>query len=239
MKKRIVSLLLMVCMLFTVATVAHAYDINGKYKVELRMNYSTTFGTLFVPCGSPEITVEYKWSTDPANSHNYGWILHVNGQKIPSRGGSSYGWSNKALATATGIPNLTGLDYVAKNYAVIQDGKPDPLAKSFTVPKTGKGTWASQSFRKNAEVKNFSIKFVDKSNKLLSDLSYPMTISVGQTLTIDSSTDEELRAYLSDKGYIFVPLNQNKTISCTYDSTGKSILTPEEVTFVVTMLEPV
>ncbi|MBS5623366.1 MAG: hypothetical protein KHW69_10070, partial [Clostridium sp.] len=221
MKKRLFSLLLAVCMLFCVSSVAFAYDysIDGSYQVEYRINDNgyKTLEYLWVPCGQT-VTVEYKWTTSPAYPYEYAWVLHVNGVKIPSRGLNQYGWlyASPSLEEATGIEGLTGFDIVPAQYAVIRNGKPNPLSVDYTAPATGNGS-ATKYFSLWQLSSTFSVYFEDEDGNRIESLSYSYRpISYGE-FTLDA---DDVQAYLAENGYELVPPEQSHTVNYGVDASG-------------------
>ena len=231
MKKRLFSLLLAVCMLFCVSSVAFAYDysIDGSYQVEYRISYKT-LGYLWVPCGQT-VTVEYKWTTSPAYPYEYAWVLHVNGVKIPSRGLNQYGWqyASPSLEEATGIEGLTGFDIVPAQYAVIRNGKPNPLSVDYTAPATGNGS-ATKYFSLRQLSSTFSVYFEDEDGNRIESLSCSYRpISYGE-FTLDA---DDVQAYLAENGYELVPPEQSYTVNYGVDASGNDVFEPSEVVFTV------
>ena len=230
MKKRLFSLLLAVCMLFCVSSVAFAYDysIDGSYQVEYRINDNgyKTLGYLRVPCGQT-VTVEYKWTTSPAYPYEYAWVLHVNGVKIPSRGLNQYGWlyASLSLEEATGIEGLTGFDIVPAQYAVIRNGKPNPLSVDYTAPATGNGS-ATKYFSLWQLSSTFSVYFEDEDGNRIESLSCSYRpISYGE-FTLDA---DDVQAYLAENGYELVPPEQSHTVNYGVDASGNDVFEPSKV----------
>ena len=234
MKKRLFALLLAACMLFCISSVASAYDysIDGKYQVEYRINDGgfKTVGYLWVPCGQT-VTVEYKWTTDPAYPYDYAWVLHVNGQKIPSIG-LSYGWQYDSLEDATGIEGLSGFDRVPQ-YAVIRNGRPSPLCIEYTAPATGNAP-VSKYFSLNKVTPTFYAYFEDKDGNRVEGLSYSYRPSSYGEFTIDEA---DVQAYLAENGYVLDPQGQSHTVNYTVDSSGKDVFEPSEGVFTVKPLQ--
>ena len=234
MKKRLFSLLLAVCMLFCVSSVAFAYDYSadGSYQVEYRINDNgyKTLGYLWVPCGKT-VTVEYKWTTSPAYPYEYAWVLHVNGVKVPSRGLNQYGWqyASPSLEEATGIEGLTGFDIVPAQYAVIRNGKPNPLSVDYTAPATGNGS-AIKYFSLRQLSSTFQVHFEDESGNRVDSLSYSYRPTTYGEFTLDA---DDVQAYLAENGYELVPPEQSHTVNYTVDASGNDVFEPSEVVFIV------
>lgn len=234
MKKRVFSLLLAVCMLFCISSVASAYDysIDGRYQVEYRINDNgyKTLGYLWVPCGE-SVTVEYKWTTEPAYPYEYAWVLHVNGVKVPSRGLNQYGWqyASPSLEDATGIEGLSGFDVVPAQYAVVRNGRPNPLSVEYTAPSTGNGS-ATKYFSLRTLSATFYVRFEDESGNPVDRLSYSYRPTTYGEFTLD---EDDVQAYLAENGYELVPPEQSHTVNYTVDSSGNDVFEPSEVVFIV------
>ena len=140
----------------------------------------------------------------------------MNGVKIPSRGLNQYGWqyASPSLEEATGIEGLTGFDIVPAQYAVIRNGKPNPLSVDYTAPATGNGS-ATKYFSLRQLSSTFSVYFEDEDGNRIESLSCSYRpISYGE-FTLDA---DDVQAYLAENGYELVPPEQSYTVNYGVDA---------------------
>lgn len=198
------------------------YDMNGRYQVDFRANmgngYVTMF-SLFVPSGGKSLNVKYVWGTDPKGGSQEGWILQINGEKVSTIYGTSYGFPN-------GIPSagITGSQMMGV-YSFVTNRDMSGVNWSYTSPNTGSGgaTKISYASTEISDAKlSLKVNYKDKETGAIV-ASYPAKVPAkygDSTVVADTA---QIPA-----GYKLNPTSQSKVVNLTQNGVN-----PNEVNFTI------
>lgn len=198
------------------------YDMNGRYQVDFRANmgngYVTMF-SLFVPSGGKSLNVKYVWGTDPKGGSQEGWILQINGEKVSTIYGTSYGFPNGIPSAGITGSQMTGV------YSFVTNRDMSGVNWSYTSPNTGSGGATKISYA-STEISNaklsLKVNYKDKeTGAIVASYTAKVPAKYGNsTVTPDMA---QIPA-----GYKLNPTSQSKVVNLTQNGVN-----PNEVNFTV------
>ena len=116
-------------------------------------------------------------------------------------------------------------------YAVIRNGKPNPLSVDYTGPGYGKRLRYQVFFALGSYLRRFLCILKTRMGAVSREsLSYSYRpISYGE-FTLDA---DDVQAYLAENGYELVPPEQSHTVNYGVDASGNDVFEPSKVVFIV------
>ncbi|MCC0762341.1 hypothetical protein IR151_04940 [Clostridioides sp. ES-S-0006-03] len=194
------------------------YDINGRYQVDFRANMGNgyvTFFSLFVPCGGNSLNVKYVWGTDPKGGSQEGWVLQVNGEKVSTIYGTSYGFPNGIPSAGITGSQMTGI------YSFVTNRDMSGVNWSYTSPNTGNGNATRTSYA-STEISNakLSIK-VNYKNKETGAIVGSYTTQVPAKYGNSTVTPDTTQI---PAGYKLDPASQSKVVNLVQNGVNPNVV---------------
>ncbi|HBF5906816.1 hypothetical protein [Clostridioides difficile] len=198
------------------------YDMNGRYQVDFRANMGSGYVTmfsLFVPNGGKSLNVKYVWGTDPKGGSQEGWILQINGEKVSTIYGTSYGFPNGIPSAGITGSQMTGV------YSFVTNRDMSGVNWSYTSPNTGSGGATKISYVSTEILDAKSSLKVNYKNKETGDIVSSYTAKVPARYGNSTVTPDVAQV---PAGYKLNPESQSKVVNLTQNGVN-----PNEVNFTV------